>query len=202
MRPTPVPLALLTSVTALAFVLAGCGGFAPATTKQATTSAPPAAAPASSNAPAAAAPSAPAPSLSKFENRPPVIAARAFEAALGRATNTGDRSLRVVRRYATDRGLYAAKWSAKADFNHGWHVPGPEPFTPVAVRTHGDASEIDLCMLAFGWSISPKSGKVTTRRKVLGYTYQMKRDANRWKFDWYKMGTFNCKGVPITEVRW
>ena len=153
-------------------------------------------------------PSSPAPTptpmepLSRFEDKAPVVAARAWEVALAKAVNARERSLASLVPLTTAHGMDLARYIAREDLAHGWLLPGPEPFTPVGLQVRGGVAKVDLCLQLSGWSVRPKTGKTVHKRKVAAAVYQFRKVEGAWKFDDYYAGTADCAGVDVRGVRW
>jgi hypothetical protein len=197
-RRTPALAAVLVAV---ALAVSACGGGdADATDKPSPTPTTTSAAP--TPTPTASPTEAP---LSAFEDRPQVKALRAFFAAVGQAVNAGDRSLSTVAPLATAAGLESTHGSVAGDLEHGYHWPGPEPFTPTAVRSARGSATVSTCMLSTGWSVDPATGKTVggnKARSVKPIVIDLKKAGGRWKVDAVLLGTGDCGSVDIKEVRW
>lgn len=185
----------------LALVASACGGSKAdahgAATPQSSVSA--SATPTPTPAPT---PTAVATPSSPFEGKAPVKATRAYIEAVGRSVNAGDKTLSGVRGLTTPAGLTSSLNVFHSDLAHGYHWPGPEPYTPTALRNAGNSATVSACMLIKGWSVHPATGKTVGRRKVTPVLFEMKKVGGRWKFDAMYSGTGDCGGVKITEVRW
>jgi hypothetical protein len=140
--------------------------------------------------------------LSPFEDRAPVKAARSFMVKVARAINAGDRSMRSVSGLTTPAGTTATAAAVAAEIDRPATMPGPYPFTPVAVRAHGGRADVVTCMLTHGWSRDKKTHKVWEKRTVEATVLSFKRIGGRWKFDHTASGTADCSGVELTEVHW
>jgi hypothetical protein len=191
----------LTAVLALG--VSACGGSdAKATdepTATASTSATPTPTPTPTPAPSPAPTAEP---LSPFEDKAPVKAARAFVAAAAQAVNSGDRSLAAVAPLTTNHGFAQARdYFTKDDLTHGYHLPGPQPFTPVSVQVRGSVAKLNICLQNQGWSIDPKTSKTVNRRKVSPAVFEMRKVKGAWKFDRYYSGTADCAGVKVRGVQ-
>jgi hypothetical protein len=197
-RRTPALAAVLVAV---ALVVSACGGGdADASDKPSPTSPTTSATPSPTPTPTPT--EAP---LSPFEDRPQVKALRAFFAAVGQAVNAGDRSLSTVAPLATPAGLESTHGSVVGDLEHGYHWPGPEPFTPTAVRSAHGSATVSTCMLSTGWSVDPATGKPVggnKARSVKPIVIDMKKAGGRWKVDAVLLGAGDCGSVDIKEVRW
>lgn len=141
--------------------------------------------------------------LSAFEDRAPVKAARAFTFVVAQAVNDHERSLASITPLATANGLKIAKqYFTKDDLDHGYQLPGPQPFTPVSVQTHGGVAKLSICLQNQGWSVDPKTGKAVHKRKVSAAVFEMRKAGGAWQFDNYYAGTADCAGVTVRGVRW
>jgi hypothetical protein len=189
-------------VLGVAVALSACGGEPKATHEPtAPTSATPT--PPSSPAPTPTLTATPtAEPLSRFEDRAPVEAARAWAVALAKAVNARERSLASIAPLMTAHGMDLAHYIARQDLTHGWLLPGPEPFTPVGLHVSGGVAKVDICLQYSGWSVSRKSGKTVRHRKVVAAVYQLRKVGGTWKFDDYYAGTADCADVEVREVRW
>ncbi|HEX2895512.1 MAG TPA: hypothetical protein VHO29_16035 [Marmoricola sp.] len=186
-------------VLAVASAAAGCGGSSTGRADAGASKASPSSSVTSAPAPTHAASAEP---LSRFEGEAPVKATRGYVEAVGKAVNAGDATLSSVRRLATPAGLKASRYVFRADLAHGYHWPGPEPYTPTAVRTKGDSATVSACMLIRGWSVRAATGSTVGRRTVTPVLFEMRRVAGAWKFDALYTGTGDCRTVEISEVRW
>jgi len=195
-RRTLLPAA---SLLTLALSVSACGGSDakaaddPSPSTSATTSASPTPTPT---------PTPTSEPLSPFEDQAPVKAARAFLAAVARAVNAGDRSMKSVAPLATPAGVGVIALTVKSDLDRPATLPGPQPFTPVNVRKHGALATISTCMKTEGWSLDAKTHKRWEKPKVSPILIDMRRVGGQWKFDNTAFGTGDCSGVKITEVRW
>jgi hypothetical protein len=145
-------------------------------------------------APTTAAPS-PTP-LSPYENDPGVKALRKFYAAAAKAINV--RNLRHPDLVAMSTPKRQARNEVLFKTELGLRVPGPIPFTPVAVRSNGSTSRTILyCGLDEGFSLDPKTGKPARPRSVVPVAASMVRIDGRWKVDSLTSADFSCVGVKV-----
>ena len=193
--------ALAAVLVAAALVVSACGGDGadasdgPSTTPSTTAAASPTPTPTPSVTPP----------LSPFEDRPQVKALREFFSAVGQAVNAGDKALSTIAPLATPAGLESTRGSVSGDLEHGYHWPGPEPFTPTAVRSARRSATVSTCMLSTGWSVDPATGKPVGGKKarsVKPIQIGLKKAGGRWKVDAILLGTGDCGSVDIKEVRW
>jgi hypothetical protein len=194
LRRTTTSAAIL---LALALATVACGSDDPEATTDPTESASVSATPTPTPTPTPT-----AEPLSAFEDRAPVKAARAWAVAKNKAINAGDKSMRALRPVATARGLAVTQKVAAGDLDHGYFLPGPDPFTPVNVRVRGAKATLSLCMLNSGWSVDRKTRKPVGKHKVGPVVFEMVRASGRWKFDNGFLGTGDCQGVEVQEVKW
>lgn len=198
----PRTAALCAILVAVALLASGCGG------NDAQASVGPSKTVSTSATPTPTAIPTAAPSeepLSAFEDRPQVQALRAYFAAVGQAVNAGDRTLGTVAPLATGAGLASTRGAVQDDLEHGYRWPGPEPFTPTAVRSSRGSATVSTCMLSTGWSVDPKTGKTVGGRKarsVKPILVDLKKVAGKWKVDAILLGTGDCASVTMKEVRW
>jgi hypothetical protein len=184
---------------ALGLVVTACGGGGdPKTTDRpsetATTSESPTPTPTPTVAP-----------LSPFEDRPEVKALRAYFDALARAVNARDRDLGSITAFATPAGVEASRSPVAGDIEHGYRWPGPEPFTPLAVRKKKGKATVSTCLVTVGWSVHRKTGKPVYKpkeRRVGSVLFHLVRSRGHWKVDGIVFGTGDCASVRIKEVRW
>ncbi|RNM14968.1 hypothetical protein [Nocardioides pocheonensis] len=194
--------ALCGILAALALLASACGGSDAQSSDGPSTTVSTSAAPTPTPSPTATPSEEP---LSAFEGRPQVQALRAYFAAVGQAVNAGDRTLGTVAPLATAAGLESTRGAVKGDLEHGYHWPGPEPFTPTAVRSSRGSATVSTCMLSTGWSVDAKTGKTVGGRKarsVKPILVDLKKVAGTWKVDAILLGTGDCASVTIKEVRW
>jgi hypothetical protein len=140
--------------------------------------------------------------LSAFEDKPAVVALRAWAVAEATTVNARQRSMASLTGLTTARGLGLTKSFAADDIAHGYRLPGPHPFTPVAVQVHGALAKVSTCFLLRGWSLYPKTQKQVRKRAVVPAVFEMRKVAGTWKLDNYYSGTADCAGVDVREVRW
>jgi hypothetical protein len=140
--------------------------------------------------------------LSPFEDKAPVKALRAWTTAAAKAVNDHERSLASVRPLVTDQGMTMTEYFTKDDLEHGYQLPGPQPFTPVSVRTRGATATLNVCLQNKGWSVDPKTGKTVNKRKVSAAVFELRKVGGAWKFDRYYAGTADCAGVTVQGVQW
>lgn len=143
--------------------------------------------------------------LSPFEDRPEVKALRAYFVAVGRAVNARDRDLSSIAAFVTPAGLAATRPAVAGDIEHGYLWPGPEPFTPVAVRSRKGKATVSTCLLTVGWSVDRKTGKQVFKpkeRKIGSVLFDMVRSRGAWKVDKVVFATGDCSSVKVKGVRW
>lgn len=141
--------------------------------------------------------------LSRFEDRPPVKAARAWASALGRAVNMRRFDQRTLGRVATPAGMASSKFGTSYDTSHRYRWPGPLPFTPVKVHTRGATAYVTACLFVQGWAIDPSTGKLGQPNKVGPVTLELRRTAGRWLFNGASNGgTTRCDEVTVKGVKW
>jgi hypothetical protein len=143
--------------------------------------------------------------LSPFEDRPEVKALRAYFVALGRAINARDRDLGSMAAFATPAGVEATRSPVAGDIEHGYLWPGPEPFTPVAVRSKKGKATVSVCIVTIGWSVYRKTGRPVFKpkeRKVGSVIFDLVRSRGSWKVDGFVFDDGNCASVKIRRVRW
>ncbi|HET6166187.1 MAG TPA: hypothetical protein VFE07_05120 [Marmoricola sp.] len=140
--------------------------------------------------------------LSPFEDKAPVKALRTWFTAAAKAVNDRERSYASVVPLVTSQGMSLTKTYTRDDMEHGYLLPGPEPFTPVSVRVRSGVAAISGCLLNRGWSVDRKTGKPVRKREVVAAVFEMRKVAGTWKFDRYYAGTADCAGVRVRGVRW
>lgn len=186
---------LVAVLLALSPVLVACGGDeepeAEPTPSESTTSATSSPSPTKTEEP-----------LSEFEDEAPVKAVRKWAAVVGKAVNQGDTSMRSTRVWATPSGVAIAAQATAGDLESGYRWPGPQPFTPVAVRTRGKSATLNVCFQTYGWARN-ENGKRVNKRKVEPAVMEMKRMNGRWKVSNVDIGgPFSCSDVSVKGVRW
>jgi hypothetical protein len=182
---------------------AGCSSSSPAAQQS---QLPPSVAPATTVTTPASSTPPPSPStsakpLSAFEKDPAVIALRAWAAQAAKTVNSG---------HYTDKALQALMTPALAKtMKHvmgnvvGQHMPGPVPFTPIAVkRISARERYIDACFVTNGFAVNPKTGKHEHSRVVTAIDTGAHLVDGTWKTDAFFNGKFSCKGVAIPEPTW
>jgi hypothetical protein len=155
----------------------------------------------SPSTPAASTSTSAAPPLSKFESDPGVQALRAFAAQAARTLSSGhitDPKLDALMTPAFGKLLKSVAGSEV-----GRIYPGPNPFTPMKV-THitPNRREVDVCWVAAGWSLDPKTHKVAEKYRVAPIAAATTRSGQRWLVSQFQQAGFSCKGVKIVKKRW
>jgi len=201
--PSPVRRTASTAVALLVLALGAgaCGGSSePKATDQSagTTSATPTPTVTATPTPT---PTATATPLSAFEERAPVKAARAFFALVAERLNAKDFSLSGAAPLATPAGVGNIAQVYHVEIAHRAVMPGPQPFTPVSVRVHGNEARLSVCMKNQGWALDPKTGKPWDRPSVGPVQMVFERVGGAWKFDHGSQGTADCGSVRVPEVR-
>ena len=138
--------------------------------------------------------------LSRFEDEPPVIAARAWGAALAVAINNGERRLASARRFMTPAALERFPGYAAEDF--GLYYPGPQPFTPTAVTVHGKRATIDLCWWSQGFAQNRQTKLPARKRSIDPARLMLEKQRGRWLVDDLAAGSGDCSKVPVKGVGW
>lgn len=141
-----------------------------------------------------------APPLSRFEDRGPVRAARAWSAAMGRAINARQRGLGKAIPYMTAAGQQRISGYAAEDY--GRYYPGPNPFTPVGVRVHGKRAQIPMCWQAQGWAQDRRTKMPATRREIHPALMLLRKEGGRWKVDDVVARDGDCSQVPVKGRGW
>jgi hypothetical protein len=200
-RRTAWPAALaLALVPALALGLTACGGSSdPKSTDDPTETATVSQAPTPTPTPTSTPTAEP---LSPFEDRAPVRAARRWAELQARAVNAHDKALGALAPVTTDQGMQIMRAALTRDLDHRWVWPGPQPFTPVNVRVRAGTATLNTCLLTRGWSLDEATHQPVAARKVGPIVITMKKQAGRWLFDSAYVGTADCDGVTVKEVRW
>jgi hypothetical protein len=140
--------------------------------------------------------------LSPFEAKPQVRALRAYMVAVGQALNSGDYAMHSVSGFTTSAGHQATLGAVDFDIKHRYNWPGPEPFTPTAVRSRGGSATVSTCIQTDGWSVNPKTGKTIGRRTIGAISFGMQKGGGRWRVDSITTGAGDCASVAVKEVRW
>lgn len=195
-RPAVTRVALL--AISVALVTACSGDDEPLT-------APPSASPPEVSPPPAPSPSptpsaSPSPSpepLSAFEDDPAVQAMRDFYVAAARAVNADDFMLPELVARSTARRIEINRSTFAEDL--GAFVPGPTPFTPVAVQELApDRRTVLACSVEGGWVLDRPGGTPTEPDEVLGGAWEMRLENGTWKV--HRIGDapdVSCDGVPM-----
>lgn len=196
------PVTRMTATAAAGTLLllgAACGGEQPGTTQQ------PVGATSTSATPSPTPVETPSPTpttrpLSRFEDEPPVIAARKWAAAMARGVNARDRSFKAAAPFMTKAGRERFSSYAQEDF--GLRYPGPMPFTPTAVTVNGRSAEVSVCWWAYGFALDPKTKRPADKRKIEPATLFMKKEVGRWKLDDQLLAQGNCGNVTVKGLGW
>lgn len=178
---------------------AGCGN---TPTTQAPSSKTTSSAPSPSPSPTETSPTASptTPPISRFERNPAVKASRVMAARLGHAVNHGDRTMSGLGNAATPHGRQQlAQYNAQ---EIGHYFPGPQPFTPVRVRTTGSTAVVSACWFSYGWSQNKQTRLPAHGRQVDPANIYLKRVAGRWQVDDVLVGKTDCKNVPVKGYPW
>jgi hypothetical protein len=142
----------------------------------------------------------PTPPLSRFEEEPPVIAARAWGAALARSINKRERDLATAKRFMTRAGQERFPGYAAEDL--GLYYPGPQPFTPTAVTVHGKQATLDLCWWSQGFAQDRGTKLPARKRSIDPARLMLEKQRGRWLVDDLAAGSGNCSKVPVKGVGW
>lgn len=143
-----------------------------------------------------------APPLSKFEDQPPVQAARQWAELVGRAVNKGDRSMRSTSPWATPSGVSISAQATAGDVGKRYSWPGPQPFTPVGVVVEGGSATMNVCFQTYGWALDGK-GRTVNKRKIEPAVIKVKKVGKRWKVDSVDIGgAIDCSRVKVAGVKW
>jgi hypothetical protein len=138
--------------------------------------------------------------LSRFEGEPPVVAARAWAAAIGRSINKRQRDLATAKRLMTPAGQERFPRYAAEDF--GLYYPGPQPFTPTEVTVHGKQAAIELCWWSQGFAQERKTKLPARKRSIDPARLVLKKKSGRWLVDDLAAGSGSCSSVPVKGVGW
>lgn len=138
--------------------------------------------------------------LSRFEDEPPVIAARKWGAAVSRALNKRQADLADAKRYMTRAGQ--ERFPEYASVDMGLYFPGPQPFTPTAVTVHGRQATIELCWWSYGFAQDRESRLPTQKRGIEPGRLTLKKQKGRWLVDDLVMQDGDCSRVPVKGVGW
>ncbi|MCW2568946.1 MAG: hypothetical protein JWN54_3043 [Mycobacterium sp.] len=176
------------ALAVLAVLTSGC-------TRSGADQAPPVAS-ATASPPASTSPSPSATPAGPYEKDPGVQTMRAYYAALSKAVNA--RNLRLPELVALTTPKRAAQIVILLRDELGNRVPGPVPFTPVAVRSNGPGSRtVLLCVLSNGFSLDPKTGKPARARLVRAIQADLVKVGGRWKVDEVTRKSFSCAGAEV-----
>lgn len=140
------------------------------------------------------------PPLSRFENEPPVVAARAWGAAVARAINKRERDLASAKRFMTPAGQERFPGYTAEDIGH--YFPGPQPFTPTQVTVHGRQAAVELCWWSYGFAQDRKTKLPADKRSIAPGRLTLKRQGGRWLVDNLVMQDGDCSKVPVKGVGW
>ena len=140
--------------------------------------------------------------LSRFEDEPPVIAARAWAAAFAQAINRRERTLGTAAPYSTAAGIARFQDYAKPEM--GLYYPGPMPFTPTAVKVTGGRAVVETCWWAFGFAQDRKTKLPAHKRLIDAEDVILKKQGGQWKVDdlLVHKGGGDCSAVPVKGVGW
>lgn len=141
-----------------------------------------------------------APPLSRFENEPPVVAARAWGAAVARAINKRQRDLAGAKRFMTPAGQERFPGYTAEDIGH--YFPGPQPFTPTQVTVHGRQAAVELCWWSYGFAQERKTKLPADKRSIAPGRLTLKKQGGRWLVDNLVMQDGDCSKVPVKGVGW
>lgn len=152
-------------------------------------------------APKTSASKAPAAPLSKYESDPGVRTLRAWAVKVARSLTAGHATDAAVDKLITPSFRKLMVSLDKGEVGH--YYPGPQPFTPVAVKAP-DASThvVNMCFLAAGYSQHPRTHTVWNKRRVLPIQATVERINDSWRISHFYSGKFSCQGVKIPEPSW
>jgi hypothetical protein len=138
--------------------------------------------------------------LSRFEDEPPVVAARAWGAAVARAINKRERDLAGAKRFMTRAGQERFPRYTAEDIGH--YFPGPQPFTPTQVMVHGRQAAVELCWWSYGFAQDRKTKLPADKRSIAPGRLTLKKQGGRWLVDNLVMQDGDCSKVPVKGVGW
>lgn len=138
--------------------------------------------------------------LSRFEDKAPVKATRAFAVGIGRAVNKGDGQLRGMSRLLTANGLAVLPDGAAEDA--GLYYPGPLPFTPLRVKTDGRRSTVVACVMGDGWAQDRASKLPARALNIIPIEFRLVKVDGRWKIDDAVPTGQDCRSVNVKGVPW
>jgi hypothetical protein len=198
------PLAVATAATML-LATAACGGGGDDAASQpvGAQSSSPTVSPTESPTPSETATESPTPTarpLSRFEDEPPVIAARQWAAAMARSVNRRDETLQAAARYMTASGRERYQQYAAPDM--GLYYPGPMPFTPTGVKVNGRSAQINICWWALGFAQDRDTKRPAEGRKIEPGTMFLKKQGDRWKMHDQLLADGDCNKVPVKGMGW
>jgi len=182
---------------AVLLATAGCGSDGTAAGPAPTSGTPTTASSTPTTTPPAPAPTEPP--LSRFEDEPAVKAIREWAIILGKGIPKAD--LSGLSRVSTGEALSATKAGFDGDFGNEW--PGPQPLTPVVVKRAGQRTTVDLCYLAKGWSLDPKTHTpVAAKRLVEAARFTVRDRGGRWLITSIYSSEIDCSDIPVKGVAW
>jgi hypothetical protein len=188
-------------VSALLLTTAGCGGDGEAAPQPKPQSSEPT--PSVSATPSESPTPSPSPTvkpLSRFEDEPPVQAAREWAERYARAVNRGHRDFAGMASIMTRRGQQVLPQLAAEDF--GLYYPGPLPFTPTGVRRNGGTARVVGCYWVEGFALKQRGGVPAKDRLVIPALLRFKKRDGQWKFDGFFDHDHACGNIPVKGIGW
>ena len=139
--------------------------------------------------------------LSAFEDEPTVKVLRKWAYLLGKAVPARDADLSSLRGVLAGQAMRDIRDGVADDLGNEW--PGPQPFTPVRVNASGGTDTVDLCFLAQGWSLNPKTHvQISKKRVVMPAQFELTKRHARWVITGYYTSSISCSVIPVKGVAW
>lgn len=136
--------------------------------------------------------------LSRFEDQPPVKAARRWAAAVAQDITEGSTNLPRSSRFTTADA--ATRFPAITAEDMGLRYPGPLPFTPTRVDVSGRSAAVTVCLWAQGWGVDPETGQSEQARTIRPNVLRLVREGRAWKMDRLEAASHSCDGVRVRGV--
>ncbi|HEU0101699.1 MAG TPA: hypothetical protein VFR07_05205 [Mycobacteriales bacterium] len=132
-----------------------------------------------------------------LEVDPAVAALRAYYVAAARAVNADDLDLPELRALSTPRRQDIAYSVFLPD--RGGYVPGPTPFTPLAVTPLSDTRRaVLLCAVESGWVLAARGGPPLGPDQTVALRAELVLQDADWQVDLLEFtSAVSCSAVPL-----